>query len=257
MGWSEDDVLRKALMRRSLGCAAVTALALALPAPALAADVLPDLGMARVSDLKIDKSTIKGHKLLRYTAIIVNVGAGPFEARGGRSSTSEPTMAVTQRIYDDAGGHRDLTTSAEMFYAGDGHNHWHVRDLETGELTRLDNGVKTGTLAKHGFCFYDNYQYRLTLPGAPQSPVYTNCGSASSLNVTMGLSIGWGDAYYWNTAYQYIDITGLSNGHYRLTSSAAPPSLGFQESDTTNNATWVDIALRNNTVRVLAYGPAA
>jgi hypothetical protein len=150
-----------------------------------------------------------------------------------------------------------VITSAEMFHAGDGHNHWHVRDLETGELTRLNNGVKVGALAKHGFCFYDNYQYRLTLPGAPQSPVYTNCGSASSLNVTMGLAIGWGDAYYWNTAYQYIDITGLSSGHYRLTVSAAPTSLGFQESDTTNNATWVEIALRNNNVRVLAYGPAA
>lgn len=244
-------------MRRRLSCAAVTALALALPAPVLAADVLPDLGMARVSDLKIDRSTITGHKLLRYTAIIVNVGAGPFEARGVRSSGTESTMTVTQRIYDDAGGYRGVPTSAEMFYAGDGHNHWHVHDLETGELVRLDNGVKVGTLAKHGFCFYDNYQYRLTLPGAPQSRIYTNCGSASSLNVTMGLSIGWGDVYPWNIAYQYIDITGLGNGHYRLTASAAPPSLGFQESDTTNNGTWADLALRKNSVRVLAYGPAA
>jgi len=32
-----------------------------------------------------------------------------------------------------------------MYFAGDGHTHWHVRDLETYELIRSDNGSKVGT----------------------------------------------------------------------------------------------------------------
>ena len=39
-------------------------------------------------------------------------------------------MSTTQRIFDDAGGYRDGPTSASMYFGGDGHNHWHVQDLE-------------------------------------------------------------------------------------------------------------------------------
>lgn len=246
-----------ASLRRRASAAAwlAVAIALALPAPAaLAGDYLPDLGMAHPSDLKVQKSG--GRKLLRYTAIIVNVGIGAFEVHGDRLDTSS-SMTVTQRIYDDsATGYHDVSVNAEMFYSGDGHNHWHVRDLETGELLRLDNGSKVGALAKHGFCFYDNYKYDLSLPGAPSDPVYTNCGDEDSLHIVPGLSVGWGDIYPWYVAYQYIDITGLANGHYRLQVSAST-ELGFQESDYTNNVSWVNIALRANSAKIIAYGPAA
>jgi hypothetical protein len=211
--------------------------------------------MAHPSDLKVEKSG--GRKLLRYTAIVVNVGIGPFEVHGVRPDTSSP-MTVIQRIYDDSvTGYRDVSVpGAEMFYSGDGHNHRHVRDLETGELFRLDNGSKVGALAKHGFCFYDNYKYNLSLSGAPLSPVYTSCGGVNSLHIVPGLSVGWGDSYPWNVAYQYIDITGLSNGRYRLHISAST-ALGFQESDYSNNVSWVDITLRANSAKIISKGPAA
>jgi hypothetical protein len=240
--------------------AAAVAGSAALTAPsaaAFAADRLPDLGMAHPSDLKVDTNTVPGRRLLRYTAVIVNVGSGPFEVHGRRPDTSTP-MSVTQRIYDDsATGFHEVGTSAEMFHAGDGHDHWHVRDLETGELLRLDNGSKVGALAKHGFCFYDNAVYRLTLPGAPQSPVYTSCGSLTSLHVTPGLSVGWGDRYPWNIAYQYIDITDVTNGHYRLEIGASTAPLGFQESSYSNNTSWVNVRLLRHSAKILSYGPAA
>ncbi len=237
-----------------LSVATVT-VALLLAPSALAADRLPDLGMARLSDLRTER-TADGRRLLRYTTVIVNVGAGAFEARGYRASTSEPEMTVSQRIYGDGGTVRDAATPARMFFAGDGHTHWHVRDLEVSELIRLDNGVKVGTGAKRGFCFFDNYRYRLTLAGAPQSPVYTGCGSASNLQVTMGVSIGWGDAYYYNLPDQYLNITGLSSGRYRLKVTADAQNW-FTESNNANNVTWVDIQLKHNSVRVTGYGPAA
>ncbi len=223
---------------------------------ALAAEKLPDLGMARLTDFQIDTSTISGRRLLRYSTLIVNTGSGSFEARAQRPDTSASDMSVTQRIFNDTGGYRDLPTPATAFYSGDGHNHWHVRDLETSELKRLDNGAKVGAGAKRGFCFYDNVAYRLTLPGAPQSVFYKGCGTSTSLQVTMGLSIGWGDRYAATLRYQYVDVTGLANGRYRL-QVAADGANWFQEANDGNNTTWTDLRIRGTSVKVLAQGPSA
>jgi hypothetical protein len=237
--------------------AATLCAAAAAPA-AMAADRLPDLGMARISELHIDKSSLAGHRLLRYTAIIVNVGQGPFELNGSRPGTSTPDMAMKQRIFSDTGGFRDVAVPAEASWSGDGHNHWHVHDLELGTLARVDNGNQVGSLAKHGFCFFDTTTYRLTLPGAPQSPVYTNCGTdPSALSVRMGVSVGWGDRYPWDIAFQYIDITNLPDGPYRLTSVVNAQPLGLIQASTANDTTWVDIRLKKTKVTVVAYGPSA
>ncbi|HEV3478866.1 MAG TPA: lysyl oxidase family protein [Gaiellaceae bacterium] len=230
-----------------------------LPTSATAAtELVPDLGMARLSDFHVDK-TSDGRRLLRYSTVIVNVGAGPFELHGTRAGEAESTMSVAQRIRDDSGGSREVATPARFVFGGDGHHHWHVQDLETSELIRLDNGVKVGTGAKRGFCFFDNVSYRLTLPGAPSGAVYgaSGCGTAGSLAITMGLSVGWGDLYRWNLPDQYVDITGLAAGRYRLLVTA--DAVGwFVESNNTNNATWVDLQLRGQGApRILAYGPAA
>jgi hypothetical protein len=56
-----------------------------------------------------------------------------------------------------------------MFWAGGGHDHWHVRDAEAYRLSRLDNGRRVGTGAKHGFCYFDNPPTGSRLAGAPSS----------------------------------------------------------------------------------------
>jgi hypothetical protein len=90
---------------------ATLALCLAeLPRSSTAADRLPDLGMAWLSDLTIDNTT-DGRRLLRFTTIIVNIGAGAFELHGKRASTLDPDMDVTQRVYNDTGGCRDIVTT--------------------------------------------------------------------------------------------------------------------------------------------------
>jgi hypothetical protein len=230
--------------------------------PAVAASPLvPDLGMAQLSTVKIDTTTMPGHRLLRYTAVLVNVGAGPFELIGSRPDTSTTDMSVVQRIYDSSGSHSDLPVSTTMFYAGDGHTHWHTRDIEGGTLVRLDNGKKVGTLAKHGFCFFDNVKYRLTLPGAPGSATYVQPPSCSpkqpdALTTSMGLSVGWGDSYPASTVQQWIDITGLPNGKYRLTATADPGDV-VSEASYANNSAWARIRITSDRVTVLQYGPGA
>jgi len=236
--------------------AALLSLAASTPA-ALAADRLPDLRMATIQHTQLDRTTLPGRKLLRFTSVIVNVGPGPLELRGSRPNTATPEMTVTQRIYNTSGGFRDVATDATMFFAGDGHNHWHTKDLESSDLVRLDNGAPAGALAKQGFCFADNQAFAPSLPGAPSARVYVTCGGNSSvLTQTMGLSVGWGDPYYWDTAFQWIDITGVPSGRYRILLTA-DASHWFQETDQTNNTTWADIVLGPKGVSVLSYGPAA
>jgi hypothetical protein len=216
---------------------------------------LPDLGMAPLADFKIDRNS-EGHRVLRYSAIITNTGDGPFEAFGKRSSTSTTDMTVTQRVYNSSGGFTDYPSSARMYYAGDGHDHWHVRDLEVAELTSLDNGNKVGTGAKHGFCFQDNTDYRRELPGAPWDPVYTGCGGPNDLSVAMGLSVGWGDAYFYYLRDQYIDIEGVKPGRYRL-KVTADGLAQFRETNEANNVTWVDLQIKsgNTPPKVIRWGP--
>lgn len=247
-------------VRRLLVAFAAAAAATMIVAPAAAASqLLPDLGMARLSGFSIDTTTISGHKLLRYTARMVNVGAGPLELRGSRPSTSTADMTVTQRVYTTGGGFVDKSTPLVMFYAGDGHDHWHTKDIEGGVLARLDNGKVVGTLAKEGFCFFDNMKYMLNLPGAPQSATYLEPPSCSpsqpnALTTSMGLSVGWGDIYPANLAFQYVDITGLPQGKYKLTASANPNNQAL-ESNYGNDSVWAKLQINNNSVKVIQTSP--
>lgn len=225
-------------------------------------DLLPDLGMARIADIQIENTG--SEKRLRFSATIVNIGAGPFELRGQRPDINTPEMTTTQRIYNTVGDYRDRSSTATLFYAGDGHDHWHVRDLEDYELFRLDasgNVVEPAVVEegeKIGFCFFGNTNY-----GSSEPEVYKGCenGNPSALAVTMGLSRGWGDTYGANTVGQYLDISGLADGRYRLRVMADGDSVDgfdrFLESNENNNSTWADLQITGNTVTVLEYGPSA
>ncbi|HWQ13689.1 MAG TPA: lysyl oxidase family protein [Roseiflexaceae bacterium] len=219
------------------------------PAAAAAADLLPDLAMAPLRDLRVEHAGSR--RLLRFTAEVVNLGEGPFELRGTRATPDAPMDTVTQRIFDDAGGWRNLPTPASMVFAGDGHDHWHVRDLERYTLTPRDRLDELGVGAKQGFCFFDNHPYLLSQPGAPPGPQYPGCGAADDTVVTMGLSVGWGDVYGWHLPGQYIDITGLAPGAYRLHATADPGGW-FAEARDDNNATSIELLYDGADVIVLA-----
>jgi hypothetical protein len=249
-----------------IGAAMVVAMAAAfvtlIAAPAGAAnDLRPDLRMAAFDkDTKpYIESTPDGRRLLRFDSIIVNVGAGNFEVHGSRPGTDIPEMTVTQRVFNNAGGYRNRSTTARMYFSGDGHDHWHLRNLQLYSLIRLADGKRVRTGDKHGFCFWDNVSF-----GSSQEEFYTAsssppaCGrSPKNLRVTMGLSSGWGDIYPTWLPDQFIDITGVPSGTYRLR-GVADPSNWFLEENNTNNFTWLDIRIRaDNTVSVIRHGPAA
>jgi lysyl oxidase len=231
---------------------ALTLLLLGDTQPAIAdTTTLPDLAMAPLADLTVD-NTPDGRALLRFSATIVNVGAGRFELVASRPVVSSD-FEVSQRIYDVDGSWVDRPVSAELVFGGDGHNHWHVRNLETYELARSDGDGEHSTGAKMGFCFSDDVTYRLSLPGAPMSARYrrSQCGTRSSVALTMGLSTGWGDRYRYTLPDQYVDVTDLPDGKYRLRATA-DGSDWFEEADDDNNRTWVDLILSRQDGRTSA-----
>jgi hypothetical protein len=144
-----------------------------------------------------------------------------------------------------------------MFYAGDGHNHWHVKDLEGAQLTDA-SGNSVGSYTKTGFCFLDDDVYSASIPGRPSTPVYPGCATnqPNALSVKAGISVGWGDWYGYQMAFQWIDITGIPYGKYRLWAYADPHGF-FRESSNTNNSTWTDISYGSSGVTATAYGPRA
>jgi len=213
--------------------------------------LLPDLGMHRIRNFTVE-TTVAGQTRLRFTTIIINIGDGPFEVQG--HSPSNGVMEVDQRIANSNGSWTTNPTNFTMYFAGDGHNHWHVRDLATYELKNTAADIKR-TGEKHGFCFFDNKPSFLTLPDAPQSAQYLSagCGKASDTTVTTGLSIGWGDRYAAKLPDQYIDITGLPSGEYTLT--ATVDEQGFlTERCEANNTTTAVLRISGSSVSIVNQG---
>jgi hypothetical protein len=233
------------------------------PVPPLAAPVeprYPDMGMAPLTSILVGQDR-DGRVFLRFSATLVNVGDGTLMAAAHRSLPFSDDWRVVQRIDDATGGYSERETGAQLKFAGDGHDHWHVVGAEAHQLETLDGEI-VGGLVKSGFCFFDNVDYALELPGAPDLPTQSvlGCGTQYDRDLAMGLSVGWGDEYQWYLLEQTIEITGVPDGRYRLRAIADPADL-FVESDETNNETWtlVDLSTVDGVqhVEVVEQGPAA
>jgi lysyl oxidase len=252
--------------RRSL----VSAISLALATLASAADAgpthagvnpdarLPDLAVLPPRDLQVVVRD-SGRRVLRFTSIVVNVGHGPFQVTGYDPKDGEAgrqdILAVRQQILEADGTFSNHPTTATMFWSGDGHNHWHVTDIQVAQLQSLEGMPLDGIYRKTGFCFFDSYRYTSTKPA-----FYTNarsvCQARQTGRVRMGVSVKWGDIYPSTIAFQWVDITGVPDGTYRLkvfADAARDESPGgtFIESDDTNNVGWVKIRIEGADVTIL------
>ena len=209
---------------------------------AASGDKRPNLRMLPLSDWHIQN--VNGRRLLRFTSIFVNAGPGPFEVRGSRSSSTDPTMSIRQRMFRWDGTSRFIDTAAVARYAADGHDHWHVQGVTVYEAWKLADPAATRRGAKTGFCFLDSQPWNLSLHGAPQSPQYfeSSCGVRASLTNRVGLSVGWADNYPWNFAFQWIDITGLPGGIYRIRVTVDIHDH-YDERVETDNCVWTKIRI--------------
>jgi Lysyl oxidase len=226
-------------------------------AAAPAETLRPNLQMIRLHDWHLQN--MNGRRLLRFTTIFVNEGPGPFEVRGGRSSASDKTMEMDQVLYRADGTRFRRPTPAVARYAGDGHDHWHVQGVVVYEAWKLNDPQNANRGAKTGFCFFDTTPWKLSLPNARQSGYYKQewCGVKASMTNRVGLSVGWGDRYPWDFVFQWIDITGLPGGTYRVRATVDIHDY-YRETDELDNCVWTEIRIpapgSGNTVKVLRNG---
>ncbi|MGH2445549.1 MAG: lysyl oxidase family protein [Candidatus Limnocylindria bacterium] len=223
------------------GLAVAVGMSLARPQPASGGTaLLPDLAMAPVDDFRIE--WVGGRRLLRFTAMMVNVGDGHFELRGGRTSTAQP-MSMTQVLYDSTSRTASVTsqipTDAVASYAGDGHNHWHVNEMMRYDMWGVGGNFRG---AKVGCCFLDSDPWATSLPGYNGSYYRgTMCSTnPSAMSNRMGISVGWGDEYEYYLAWQWVDITNVPGGTYVVRATVDPYGF-FTESDDANQCAWARV----------------
>ena len=121
-------------------------------------------------------------RLLRFDTVLMNRGDGDLVV-GDRSDPNNPY--------------------APYFVFHQCHGHYHIKYFSIYELLTPDGQVVVaGT--KQGFCFEDSFKY---LDGG-KSHGY-DCGY-------QGISSGWGDWYYKQLVGQWIDITDVPEGDYKV-----------------------------------------
>jgi hypothetical protein len=230
-----------------------------MPAPGVPATTggggaVPDLAMSPLGDFWIE--WVNGRRLLRFTAMMVNVGDGNFEVHGHRNSTAEP-MQVDQIIRETANPGSEVAqripTGAQGTWSGDGHNHWHVQ-----EMMRYDMWGPSGTHrgAKRGFCFLDSDPWILSLPGAAQGSYYRGSWcqfTPSALSNRMGISVGWGDEYEYYLAWQWVDITGIPAGTYVVRAKVDPYGF-FTELAESNQCWYTRVSFTSGSNAVTVHG---
>lgn len=205
-------------------------------------ELLPDMEMAPLYGVTI-RRTKDDRKRLRFGTRSFNIGAGPLEVRGSDPQSGRMSM-LRQCVYDEAGGSRELDPgSGGMFWSGDGHRHWHIEQFINVELYRLNKVASGRRIRKIGFCLIDLLRTSEPPANTPSARAYdyNACGTSQSAGrVKMGISVGYGDDYQPMIAYQWIDITTLRRGTYRLCATVNPLHQ-WLESDTANNFFWQDV----------------
>jgi len=216
---------------------------------------LPDLAMVPPFAFHI-QTTTEDRRLLRFSTVSVNVGPGRFRMFGidpvdGVADHGD-TLSVVQMIKHEDGTWSERDTTAHMSWSGDGHDHWHILDFQKFKLVSLDEEV-LGNVAKIGFCSFDSYPYTSHRPAFFTSD-RDICQTNETGRVLMGESRGWGDIYRWSIAFQWIDITDVPDGRYKVRVVVDPPfATGgfFRESDDSNNRSWTKIRIQGSNVTVL------
>ena len=185
-----------------------------------------------------DTNLIPGRAIYRFSAVIPNIGDGPFEI----FETTHPnnTQDIYQNVHDDLGGVTQ-TLIASFPDADPAFGHLFFVGLAQYNLREVLPGNGVGPIVsshdKTSFGLVDSLAYDTNLPNAPASGVYNSANSNP-----LGISIGWADYYHYALPGQWVDATGLPDGQYWLEVVIDPYNV-VQESDDSNNTTRILVDL--------------
>ena len=196
-------------------------------------------------------------RCLRFDTAVANFGQGPVELRyvTGPSST-DPNAPLTQRIYRSDGTFRERPASPSEFHPV--HGHYHYKDFSISRLWRATSkGKRLGKSAirsgkKNGFCFEDTAAVR-----QDTRPRY-NCldyePGTEGIDRVTGISVGWKDVYTYTLNGQFIEITGVPDGYYLLTTTVDPDRTVAETTHSDNTRSQL-IQICGYTATIVAPGP--
>ena len=200
---------------------------------------------------------------LFFSNTIGNIGSGPLELRPENNATAGTTNAI-QEIYAlggtaGKGGGPPITLVSSslvgVFVFHPAHNHWHMADFAKYELRSINPDGTTGPVVastdKVSFCMIDTDTIDSTLEHFGMGLSHS-CGQSAR----QGVKVGMGDTYSSSLPDQFIDITTVPDGTYRLVSVADPnatdrPNGRLIETNDSNNAATVDVVITRTAVTVV------
>ncbi len=185
---------------------------------------------------------------LRFDQIVANNGRGAaeiaFQVPSGTTPDPDQAFPVEQRVHMSDGTFVDRPGGAVNYHAV--HGHYHYSSFANAQLWKSNpRGARLGdqpVAASHkvSFCMAD---IRIDAWGkkgdGPRTYYAPDClFPQASDGVTdeyrQGINNGWSDVYDWYIPDQYIEVTGVPSGHYRL-EFCADPLNEIEEEDETNN----------------------
>lgn len=152
---------------------------------------------------------------------------GPGKRRVLRFDVNIPNAGPSDLVLGnpDAGGANSPFQWAEC------HKHFHFKGFAHYELVDPANGNTVVAGRKQAFCAMDSMRVDRTAPIVDKY----SCGD-------QGIQVGWEDSYPAGLPCQYIDITDLPTGKYRL-QVHVNPDHAITESNYDNNDGAIDVNL--------------
>jgi hypothetical protein len=260
MGDQIDMARTKLLGRRSrtfllFGCAAAAVLAFGWsPLDAQSAADYPDLVSDPVENAQPPAEiTWKGEDLLVVTfdGFVTNLGGGALHVEGNPQSDASTSERVAQHILSSSGSTLARyplavtgSNPAVQFENSDDHNHWHLMRIMEYSLWTEDLSEQVTAGQKIGFCLYDIERVSGSEPG-----VYNGGGNwcagagypgggPDATYLEMGVSSGWRDTYNRFISLQWVDVSDVAPGRYRLGALSDPNGVVVEADETNNGYAW-------------------
>ena len=165
---------------------------------------------------------------MRFDGYVTNIGDGPLDIEGDPSSGQ-----MMQRVRVN-GSLVDDKSVPVQYETGDGHNHWHLKEVMRYSLWNQARTAEVAPGLKTGFCLVDS----LTAPSPSPSPESQTYSTSASFNhgfcgqgqpglndLRMGVSVGWRDLYYNGLAFQWVDASAVQPGVYSVAAQADPNNI--------------------------------
>ncbi len=204
--------------------------------------LLPDIVPALPTNLVVEPDD-DGRLLLAFDTQFDNLGDGPLIIEGEMMEAE--TMDARQSVeYEDGTTREREGKAGELrFERSEDHNHWHFFRFMRYEL-RDTGGELVAPDQKTGFCVGDRYDAdpEVRMEGEPDPPGVFDIAPDGDWcaeddpdreELTMGLSVGYGDNYAAFLEGQSIDVSDVPSGEYILVKRV---NADLEETDTENNA---------------------